>query len=199
MIVLSQPNLQSHARHEEVPGSRMLELCEHRAAMLRYARRKIRDQDLAEDAVQDALISAMASLPGFKGESSLRTWLVGILNHKIQDAFRRESRFVRVTGGELDSDDAGASRGQLAADEPGAGDLEEDPLSALARNQMHAHLVREIDALPETLKDVFTLQALEGVETEEVCRRLNISEANCWVRLHRARKRLTQRMAEHLA
>lgn len=181
------------------PDQRLSELCLHRDAMLRFARRKIRDQDLAEDAVQDALISALASLDSFKGESSLRTWLIGILNHKIQDTFRRESRFVRADADHEDSDDWIVLNGIQTTEEAGAGDLNEDPLSTLTRTQMHARLSREIDALPETLKDVFTLQALEGVETEEVCRRLNISEANCWVRLHRARKRLTQRMAEHLA
>ena len=42
------------------------------------------------------------------------------------------------------------------------------------------------------------LQVIEGVSTEDVCRRLNITEANCWVRLHRARKRLAERMRDHL-
>jgi RNA polymerase sigma-70 factor, ECF subfamily len=176
----------------------------HREAMLRFARRKIRDADLAEDAVQDALIAALSSRDSFKGESALRTWLIGILNHKIQDTFRRESRFVRADAETADSDDwvdhkANQRSNQRQDDEPGALDMNEDPLQTVARARMHAQLATEIDALPDTLKDVFTMQALEGVETEEVCRRLQISEANCWVRLHRARKRLTQRMADHLA
>lgn len=176
----------------------------HREAMLRFARRKIRDADLAEDAVQDALIAALSSRDSFKGESALRTWLIGILNHKIQDTFRRESRFVRADDETADSDDwidhkLNLRSSQRQDDAPGAFDMNEDPLHTVARARMHAQLATEIDALPDTLKDVFTLQALEGVETEEVCRRLQISEANCWVRLHRARKRLTQRMADHLA
>ena len=55
---------------------------------------------------------------------------------------------------------------------------------------LQARLAREIDLLPPTLKEVFVLQVIEGVSTEEVCHRLGITEANCWVRLHRARKRL---------
>jgi RNA polymerase sigma-70 factor (ECF subfamily) len=53
--------------------------------------------------------------------------------------------------------------------------------------------------LPESLRQVFMLQVVEGLPTAEVCRRLGISEANCWVRLHRARKRLAERMRDHLA
>jgi len=72
------------------------DLIAHRAAMLRFARRKIRDEALAEDAVQDALAAALTSLPSFGGQSALRTWLIGILNHKIQDTFRRETRYVAL-------------------------------------------------------------------------------------------------------
>ncbi|MEZ5727512.1 MAG: sigma factor-like helix-turn-helix DNA-binding protein [Burkholderiaceae bacterium] len=56
-----------------------------------------------------------------------------------------------------------------------------------------------MDALPVTLKDVFMLHVVEGAGTGEVCERLGISEANCWVRLHRARKRLAARLDAHLA
>ena len=77
-----------------------IDLATHRGAMLRFARRKIRDEELAEDAVQDALLAALSSRESFQGKSALRTWLIGILNHKIQDVFRRESRYVRQTAPE---------------------------------------------------------------------------------------------------
>ncbi len=63
---------------------------------------------------------------------------------------------------------------------------------------MRDALLLEIEALPPTLKDVFVMQVIENVPTDEVCRRLQITEANCWVRLHRARKRLAERMRDHL-
>jgi RNA polymerase sigma-70 factor (ECF subfamily) len=173
------------------------DLTTHRAAMLRFARRKIRDVDLAEDAVQDALVAALSSRDSFKGESALRTWLIGILNHKIQDAFRREYRYVHPEGDSESDDDTAFER--LSLTETAEDIAQSDPFTEVARRRMRARLVDEIEALPPTLKDVFRMQALEGVQTDEVCRRLNITEANCWVRLHRARKRLSQRMAEHLA
>jgi RNA polymerase sigma-70 factor, ECF subfamily len=169
------------------------ELAKYRGDMLRFARRKIRDADLAEDAVQDALISAMTGLASFQGQSALKTWLLGILNHKIQDIFRRESRYQSIADGEDSSAEETLER--LAE---GMGEHGEDPASVVARERMHVKLSMEIEALPESLRDVFKLQVLEGLDTEEVCQRLKISEANCWVRLHRARKRLSERMAGHL-
>jgi RNA polymerase sigma-70 factor (ECF subfamily) len=173
-----------------------LELATHRGAMLRFARRRIRDEDLAEDAVQDALAAALASREGFQGRSALRTWLIGILNHKIQDVFRRESRYVRQTTDE-DATDEAPAEGLPGGLEALAQAEAQDPLIEVSRRRMRARLAREIDALPPTLREVFVMQVIEGLSTEEVCRRLEISEANCWVRLHRARKRLAERMRDH--
>ena len=175
-----------------------LEFAAHRTAMLRFARRKIRDEDLAEDAVQDALAAALASRDSFQGKSAVRTWLIGILNHKIQDVFRRESRYVRQSA-------PAGSDGEATGEDPlaealaavAAADLT-DPAREVSRRRMRDALLLEIEALPPTLKDVFVLQVMENVPTEEVCRRLQITEANCWVRLHRARKRLAERMQDHL-
>jgi RNA polymerase sigma-70 factor (ECF subfamily) len=176
-----------------------IDFTEHRPALLRFARRKIRDQDLAEDAVQDTLLAALASAGSFKGESAVRTWLIGILNHKIQDAFRRESRYQRVSGEEIDQDQSEATealdRLMLDRDEPLN---EDDPQTLAMRQQFMVDLVREVEQLPPTLREVFAMQAIDEVPTEEVCAKLNISEANCWVRLHRARKRLAERMGSHL-
>jgi RNA polymerase sigma-70 factor (ECF subfamily) len=166
--------------------------------MLRFARRKIRDESLAEDAVQDALVAALASRESFEGKSALRTWLIGILNHKIQDVFRRESRYVRQAApdnGEHDGPTEEPLAEVLAAM---AATGRTDPLHEVGRRRMHEALAREVEALPPTLREVFKMQVVEGLSTEEVCRRLGITEANCWVRLHRARKRLAERMREYL-
>jgi len=169
------------------------ELASHRGAMLRFARRRIRDEDLAEDAVQDALAAALANRASFQGQSALRTWLLGILNHKIQDTFRREGRYVSMYDGEGGTGD---SLDRLAAAQ--LLDEGDDPAAAVARARLGEALLAEIDALGPTLRSVFVLQILDGVSTSEVCRRLGITEANCWVRLHRARRRLAERMRDHL-
>lgn len=169
------------------------DLAVHRGAMLRFARRRIRDEALAEDAVQDALLAAVSARGSFQGQSAVRTWLIGILNHKIQDVFRRETRYVRLDS--QDHDDEGDERLERAAGaQAPAGD---DPVDEVARRRMHAALVEEVARLPEGLRSVFLLQAIEGVATADVSRELNITEANVWVRLHRARKRLGERLVAH--
>lgn len=169
------------------------ELVSHRGAMLRFARRRIRDDDLAEDAVQDALAAAIANRASFQGQSAVRTWLIGILNHKIQDTFRRESRYVALDDGEERCGAAALDR--FAAAQPGPGN---DPADLVASARLGEALLDEIAALSPTLREVFVLQVLDGLSTAEVCRQLGITEANCWVRLHRARRRLAQRMRDHL-
>ena len=173
------------------------QFAEHRPAMLRFARRKIRDEDLAEDAVQEALASAVAAVESFQGQSAVRTWLIGILNHKIQDTFRREGRYVRMHAAEGSDDDLfdalAGNRNDLPPNQAG-----DDPMDQVSRWRMADALDGAIDQLPNTLKDVFRMQVLEGAATEEVCASLGISEANCWVRLHRARKRLADQMQPHL-
>lgn len=167
----------------------------HRGAMLRFARRKIRDEDLAEDAVQDALVAALANREAYEGRSAIRTWLIGILNHKIQDVFRRESRYVRHGADHGDGDAGEESVHETQAALEAADVL--DPVREVGQRRMREELAREIDALPANLREVFVMQVIEGRSTEEVCRKLGITEANCWVRLHRARKRLAERMREH--
>jgi RNA polymerase sigma-70 factor (ECF subfamily) len=166
----------------------------HRDAMLRFARRRVRDADLAEDAVQDAMLAALGAIDSFQGQSKFRTWLIGILDHKIQDAFRREGRYVRLHG-DSDVDGDRESAAALVADTGWSA----DPLKVLAGRRFGVALQHEIDALPPTLGGVFRLQVLDDTPTVEVCRRLRITEANCWVRLHRARKRLAGRMVAHRA
>jgi RNA polymerase sigma-70 factor (ECF subfamily) len=189
---VSVPNGLVHGRRYSVD-----ELSQHRPALVRFARRKVRDEALAEDAVQDAMLAAVASLERFQGQSSLKTWLIGILNHKIQDVFRRETRYVSMSGDddEPDSLDRISSSSGLGLD---WADDSTDPMRAVANARMRAALEREIDVMPENLKTVFRMQALEGMATSEVCEKLSITEANCWVRLHRARKHLAARMRNHL-
>src|SRR3954470_19215560 len=63
-----------------------------RPYLLRYASLQLRDSHAAEDAVQETLAAALAGESGFGGRSNLRTWLTGILKHKIVDSIRRDAR-----------------------------------------------------------------------------------------------------------
>src|SRR5215468_10200859 len=74
-----------------------------RPYLLRYAQLQLRSPEAAEDAVQEALVAALAGESGFAGRSNLRTWLTGILKHKIIDAIRKSAREVQPAPGEDDA------------------------------------------------------------------------------------------------
>ena len=71
---------------------------------MRFASLELRNREAAEDAVQETLLAALAAEKSFAGRSNLRTWLTGILKHKIVDALRRSTR-ERPTETELSTDD----------------------------------------------------------------------------------------------
>src|SRR5271169_4215874 len=73
------------------------EIEKQRPYLLRIARLQLRSEAVAEDVVQDTLIAALEGADRFAGKSAVRTWLVGILKHKIVDQIRRGSREVAMT------------------------------------------------------------------------------------------------------
>jgi RNA polymerase sigma-70 factor (ECF subfamily) len=177
------------------PRFSAMDLCQYGEDLRRFARRRIRDEALAEDAVQDALVAALVSLPGFQGDSSLKTWLLGILLHKIQDAFRRETRYVRLPA--LQEDGPSSNREDPLHATASAMVSDRDPVLEVSRSRFGVSVIEAVERLPASLRQVFLLQAIEGLSTEDVCLRLGITESNCWVRLHRARKRLSVQLAAH--
>jgi RNA polymerase sigma-70 factor, ECF subfamily len=164
-----------------------LELERHRPYLLRFALLQLRDRTAAEDAVQDALLAAIQGASQFAGQSSVRTWLVGILKHKIIDSIRktaREPTLERSDGDGAEDPDAFFSDDGHFADPP-----EEwtTPERSLEERRFFEALERCLQALPKNTASAFTMRELMGLETDEICKELGISTSNCWVMLHRAR------------
>jgi len=139
-----------------------------RPYLLRYAQLQLRSAEAAEDAVQEALVAALAGASGFAGRSNLRTWLTGILKHKIVDAIRKSSRELQPLPGEDD-----AAEFDTLFDERG-------------------HWSQAPDAweLPEKTAQAFMMREHLGLETAEICKELAITSTHCWVMLYRARMAL---------
>jgi RNA polymerase sigma-70 factor (ECF subfamily) len=114
----------------------------------------------------------------FAGRSALRSWLTGILQHKIVDRARGDAGTDSYDSTHADDGPAALACGAARPDEV-----------AEQRQWLALTLVR-IAALPPALRDVMRLRVLEDRPTDEVCRRLAISQANLFVRLHRARRQL---------
>ncbi len=163
----------------------------HAEALYRYALLQLGDPEAAEDCVQETFVAALEARRTFRGRSSQRTWLIGILKHKVCDHFRRRSR-------ELPADDPAA----LAALDAmyTAGGVWKDslrdwtwtPETMLAREDFWRAMRDCLSRLPPRLGDAFCLRELHGLNAREICQVLEVSATNLSVRLHRARALLRQ-------
>src|SRR5258705_3545799 len=164
---------------------------EERPYLVRYAALQLRDAAAAEDAVQEALLAALAGEANFAGRSNLRTWLTGILKHKIVDTIRRQNRERPASdfepGADLDEFDSMFDRRDHWREVP---EEWERPEGALGQKQFLAALEACLRALPERTARAFMMREHLGLETLEICKELGISATHCWVMLHRARMSL---------
>ncbi|MEO8536376.1 MAG: sigma-70 family RNA polymerase sigma factor [Betaproteobacteria bacterium] len=170
------------------------ELDQNRRYLLRVARLQLRDADLAEDVVQDTLLAALGAREGFTGRSSVKTWLTGILKHKIVDAIRRKQRQPVVAASfdeETDLDDFDPLFKDNGAWQAPPADWG-DPENALSQQEFMGVMELCLDRLPPNTARVFVMREVLELETDEICKELRITPNNLWVILYRARMALRQ-------
>jgi RNA polymerase sigma-70 factor (ECF subfamily) len=170
------------------------ELETHRRYLLRVAQLQLRDPDLAEDVVQDTLLAALTARAGFTGKSSVKTWLTGILKHKIVDAIRQKQRQPIVLASfeeEVDLDDFDALFKENGAWEVKPAEWG-DPEGALNRREFFDIMEFCLEKLPPNTARVFMMREVMELESEEICKELTITANNLWVILYRARMALRQ-------
>jgi RNA polymerase sigma-70 factor (ECF subfamily) len=151
----------------------------------RFARRLCRHHEDAEDVLQESLLAAARGLSGFRGASSLSTWLFTIARSYCVKK-RRRSRFA-PTEVSLDADDADAAR-----DHP---DPAPGPEETLHARRLEAALERAIAGLDRKYREVFVLRDVEGLTAPEVATVTGLSIAAIKSRLHRARARVREELA----
>jgi len=160
------------------------ELAPHRGYLVSYARRRLQDPALAEDLVHDVFEAVVTGRASFGARSALRSWLVGILKHKIVDLVRQRSGHDSLDLAAGVEEDAGQlQHPALQCQQPRPDEVAE-------QRQRLARTMARIAALPPTLRSVVELRLLHDQSSAQVCGTLNISEQNLFVRLHRARKAL---------
>jgi RNA polymerase sigma-70 factor (ECF subfamily) len=176
---------------------RQLEI--QRSYLLRVARLQLRDPALAEDVVQDTLAAALTARSGFTGKSSVKTWLTGILKHKIVDAIRRKQRepvLASTLGEETDLDDFDALFQTNGAWETPPADWG-DPEQALTRKEFFDILEFCLEKLPPNTGRVFMMREVMELDSDEICKECAITANNLWVILYRARMSLRQCLEQH--
>jgi RNA polymerase sigma-70 factor (ECF subfamily) len=170
-------------------------LAELRQDMLKFARLQLRDDYLAEDAVQEALAAALAGVKEFAGRAAVKTWVFSILRNKIVDIIRHRSRGVNVSA--LAPEEEGLEEAFDTLFKPDAHWTPEsrpadwgDPEEALRQEQFWAVFDACLKRLPENTARVFMMREFLEFDTSEVCAELALTVSNCNVILHRARNGL---------
>jgi RNA polymerase sigma-70 factor (ECF subfamily) len=172
----------------------------HHAGLRRVARAYVSSDAVADDVVQEAWLAVVAGIHRFEGRSSLKTWLFSIVMNIARTRGVREKRCMPFSGLGADADEPRSpsvppERFQQAGDAwpghwaapPRAWESPERRLDAL---ELREHVRRALRRLPASQQAVVALRDVEGLDAEEVCRILDLSEGNQRVLLHRGRARL---------
>lgn len=171
-------------------------LDEHRPYLLRYALMHLRDATAAEDVVQETLLAGIEGMARFSGKSSVKTWLTGILKHKIIDHLRRQSREVPLDAGGADADTSEAEA--IDALFVANGHWRERPTDwgsperTLENKRFWEVFEMCARLMPARTARVFAMREVMELSTDEICKELGITATNCWVMLHRARLALRE-------
>ncbi len=164
-----------------------------RPQLVKFAQLQLRNAALAEDAVQDALMAVLEKPERFAGQSSLRTYVTGILKFKIIDNLRVATRERQIDTLDDQAEDDVVDALFLAdghtRDTPRQWG---DPDSTLEQKDFFRVLEVCLEKLPANTARVFMMREWLELETDEICKELAITSSNAWVLLYRARLRLRE-------
>jgi RNA polymerase sigma-70 factor (ECF subfamily) len=163
----------------------------HNRRLYRIARSILRNDSEAEDAVQEAYVNAFTHLAGFRGDSSLATWLARITMNEALGRLRRERLAVDVETFEAQRTEAQIIKFPQRA-------TSDDPERTMAQREI-LHLVeRATDNLPEIFRIVFMTRVIEGMSVEETADLLGLQPETVKTRLHRARRLVREELDKQI-
>jgi len=168
--------------------------------LYRYAVSRVGRPHLAEDLVQDTLLAAIQAQRSFRGDSQERTWLIGILRHKVLDHFRSAKTRRETQLGQ--DDDGGGDVFDSWFNEKGGwkappGQWTPDGQQLLESHEFWGVFHDCMTNLPDRPRQVFTMKVMDDQASAEVCKELKITSTNLWVVLHRARALLRACLEKH--
>lgn len=164
---------------------------DHGDYLYRYALSRLRDTNAAEEVVQETFLAGIRFLDRYNGRGAERAWLLGILKRKLVDYVRMRARFDR-DGSSRDGNDPTLQLFDAQGNwNPGAFRFEL-PDRAVESRELWDVVKGCLNHLPAGQADVFVLSVMENMDSDQICRELEITPSNLWVRLHRARLALAR-------
>ena len=163
----------------------------HNRRPYRIARSILRNEADAEDAVQDAYVSAFANLASYRGESTLATWLSRIVMNEALGRLRQERPIVDLTALEHERSEAEIIQFFQST-------LNDDPERTMGQRQILQLVEQATDNLPEAFRLVFVTRVIEGMSVGETSELLGIKPQTIKTRLHRARQLVRDQLEEEI-
>ncbi|HEY8594516.1 MAG TPA: RNA polymerase sigma factor [Devosiaceae bacterium] len=189
---LAESDLVAQARAGQEMAVREL-IRRNNRRLFRVARAVLRNDAEAEDVVQETYVRAFTQLDGFRGDSSMSTWLTRIALNEALGRLRRQTR-QRISGAVAQTD---SSEAEIIMFPTVSG--VDGPETALARGEIRKLLEQAIDTLPEAFRMVFVLREVEDMSTEEVATQLGIKPETVKTRLFRARRLIRDYLEDRLS
>jgi RNA polymerase sigma-70 factor (ECF subfamily) len=163
----------------------------HNRRLYRIARGILRNDTEAEDVVQEAYVSAFTHLDGFRGDSSLATWLSRITMNEALGRLRRERLAV-----DLDTFEAQRTEAQIIQFPQTV--TSDDPERTMAQREILQLVEQATDNLPEIFRIVFITRVIEGMSVEETADLLGLRPETVKTRLHRARRLVREQLDKQI-
>jgi RNA polymerase sigma-70 factor, ECF subfamily len=183
----NEPYPAVHTRQQD-PGELEDAVSQYLPWLYRRAYRFVGDRHDAEDAVQDALLSAFKHLDQFKATAKMTTWLTAIVTNSALTQLRRRPRYSHVSLDEKLSEEQDYSLSDSLAD------TRPNPEDECASVESHGFLMQFISDLSPSLQQTFQLRYLDGLSISETARILKVPTATIKARLWRARTQLKRMM-----
>tara|TARA_R110002072_G_scaffold273413_2_gene434309 strand:- start:44553 stop:45134 length:582 start_codon:yes stop_codon:yes gene_type:complete len=155
--------------------------------LYRYAKSRLRDSVAAEEVVQETFLAGVRYSEQFEGRGSERGWLMGILKRKIVDQVRLRAKHREESPYEDEHDPSEQLFDANGNWKPGAVNWSAAPDQQIEMEELQLVVRDCLQTLPESQAAVFVLSVMEELDSDDVCRELEITPANMWVRMHRAR------------
>lgn len=163
-------------------------------ALYGFALARVKSSEVAEDLVQETYFAALRSRKSFRGISSEKTWLFGILKHKILDYFGRSRKWLYINDVSRQPDSLEMLLHAQSSQRSYPAHTGTDPEKVYHYREFLDYLYRCLSGLPKRAAEVFISREIEGLSTEEICKMFGISKFNCWTILHRAKALLRKNL-----
>ena len=163
---------------------------DHGDYLFGYAMLRLRDRSLAQDLVQDALLTALKGRERYRGDSSVRTWLTGILKFKTLEAIRKQAREIPTDASAWESADGDFDEDGHLLPSQMPGEFSLSPGDSLERSEFFQTLDECLSKLPDRIAQAFVSIEMDRASIDDVAEDLMIKRNNLYVLLHRARKSL---------